>query len=194
MTDITALLIDYSNGKPEALEALMPQVYDELKKLARSYMRKENDSHTLQPTALVHEAFFKLIDQKAVQWQNRAHFYGVAAQLMRRILIDHARNKHAAKRGGNQPALSFDEALHWNTQDNSPDILALDTALEKLSAIDERQGKVVELRYFGGLNIEETAEALKTSPATVKRDWAMARAWLFRELGLTQGQAAEQES
>lgn len=182
-SNLTQLLIQYSDGSPEAMEKLLPAVYQELRKLAESYMRKEFSGHTLQPTALVHEAYFKLIDQNAVKWQNRAHFFGVAAQLMRRLLIDHARAKQAAKRGGSQAKISFDEGLHWaENEEQSQDILALDNALTKLTAMDARQGRVVELRYFGGLSIEETAEVLETSPATVKRDWALAKAWLFREL------------
>ncbi len=181
--NLTKLLISYGEGNREALEQLLPEVYQELRRLAQSYMRRENSGHTLQATALVHEAFFRLIDQKAVQWQNRAQFFGVAAQLMRRILIDHARVRKAAKRGGSQAKIAFDEAVHWNEADTGPDLLALDTALEKLTTIDERQAKIVELRYFGGLSIEETAHVLSTSPATVKRDWTLAKAWLYRELG-----------
>jgi RNA polymerase sigma factor (TIGR02999 family) len=181
--NLTQLLISYGQGNQNALEALLPEVYTELRRLAQSYMRKENTGHTLQATALVHEAFFRLIDQKQVQWQNRAQFFGVAAQLMRRILIDHARQRLAAKRGGSQARIAFDEAVHWTDKDEGPDLLALDQALEKLTLIDERQAKVVELRYFGGLSIEETAHVLHTSPATVKRDWTLAKAWLYRELG-----------
>lgn len=180
---VTRILLKYSEGDAKALEELLPRVYQELRKLAMSYMRRENSNHTLQPTALVHEAYFKLIDQKEVKWQNRAHFFGVAAQVMRRILIDHARARLAEKRGGDATKVVFEEAFHQGTTGDAPDLLALDEALEKLAAIDERQAKVVELRYFGGLNIEETAEALGTSPATVKRDWTLAKAWLFRELG-----------
>ena len=186
MTDaspnLTQLLINYSAGDRQALEQLLPEVYDELRKLAQSYMRRESKEHTLQPTALVHEAYFKLIDQRGVKWQNRAHFYGVAAQMMRRILIDHARQRKAAKRGGSQARISFDEGLHWAAEEEGPDLLVLDQALQKLEKLDERQAQVVEMRYFGGLSIEETAEVLDTSPATVKRDWAMAKAWLYREL------------
>lgn len=180
---VTQLLFRYGRGEPQALEKLLPLVYQELRQLAKSYMRRENSAHTLQPTALVHEAFFKLIDQKETDWQNRAHFFGVAAQLMRRILIDHARSRQAAKRGGAGPKLSFDEAIHWEAaEEGAPDLLALDLALQRLANLDERQSKVVELRYFGGLSIEEVAEVLKTSPATVKRDWTLAKAWLQREL------------
>lgn len=179
---ITHLLIQYGKGDADALQNLLPAVYQELRKLAQSYMRKESSSHTLQPTALVHEAYFKLVDQKSVAWQNRSHFFGIAAQAMRRILIDHARVKHAEKRGGDHTRVSFEEKFHSNSADGEPDLLVLNDALEKLTALDERQGKVVELRYFGGLGIEEIAEALGTSPATVKRDWTLAKAWLAREL------------
>lgn len=183
VSPLTQLLIQYGEGSPQAMEKLLPAVYQELKKLAASYMRKEFPGHTLAATALVHEAYFKLVDQKSVKWQNRAHFFGVAAQVMRRLLIDHARAKHAAKRGGSQAKVSFDEGLHWaDTEEQSQELLSLDRALEKLTEIDARQGRVVELRYFGGLSIEETAEVMETSPATVKRDWALAKAWLMREL------------
>ena len=181
--NLTQLLISYGEGNREALEALLPEVYQELRRLAQSYMRKEGSGHTLQATALVHEAFFKLIDQKSVQWQNRAQFFGVAAQLMRRILIDHARVRKAQKRGGSQAKIAFDEAVHWSESEEGPDLVALDEALERLAAIDPRQAKTVELRYFGGLSIEEAAHVLGTSPATVKRDWTLAKAWLYRELG-----------
>lgn len=186
--NVTSLLLDFEKGDRNALEKLLPHVYAELKRIATRYMRKEREGHTLQSTALVHEAYMKLVDQNSVKWQNRAHFFGVAAQIMRRILIDHARVKKAVKRGGNQIRLSFDERLHWG-QAGSPDLLALDQAMKRLEKIDERQSRVVELRYFGGLSIEETAQVLKTSPATVKRDWTMAKAWLHREL--SKGSTAE---
>jgi len=163
------------------MDQLLPVVYDELRRLAQSYLRKEHPGHTLQATSLVHEAYLKLIDQKVTAWQNRAHFFGIAAQLMRRILVDHARQKHAAKRGGSQIRVTFDEGLPLS-DDQGPDLVALDLALEKLAEIDERQARLVELRYFGGLSIEETAEVMQTSPATVKRDWTLAKAWLHREL------------
>jgi len=182
--NLTVILARYSEGSPEAKEQLLPAVYDELRKLAAGYMRREYPGHTLQATALVHEAYFRLIDQESVKWQNRAHFFGIAAQLMRRILIDHARAKCAEKRGGKDVKVQFDEALHWiESEDEASQLLAVNEALEKLAKIDPRQAQVVELRYFGGLSIEETAECLKSSPATVKRDWTMARAFLFRELG-----------
>lgn len=180
--NITQLLVRYGKGDSDALENLLPAVYQELRKLAQSYMRKENSSHTLQPTALVHEAYFKLVDQKNVEWQNRSHFFGIAAQAMRRILIDHARVKHADKRGGDNTRVSFEEQIHSTNTDGEPDLLALNDALEKLAELDARQAKVVELRYFGGLGIEEIAEVLQTSPATVKRDWTMAKAWLAVQL------------
>jgi RNA polymerase sigma factor (TIGR02999 family) len=160
----------------------MPLVYEELKRLARAYLRRENPDHGLQSTALVHEAYFRLIDQKAVRWQNRAHFYGVAAQLMRRILVDHARSRNAVKRGAGAYQLELDDAIA-SVEQRNVDLVALDTALTELAKIDPQQSRIVELRFFGGLSIEETAEAVGVSPATVKRDWATARAWLFRELG-----------
>ncbi len=181
--NITQILKRYSQGEPEALEKLLPTIYAELRRLAQSYMRKENAGHTLQPTALVHEAYFRLIDQKEVQWQNRAHFFGIAAQLMRRILIDHARARKAEKRGGSHTEVAFDEKFHsGDAPEQAPDLLAIDAALEKLTVLNSRQAKVVELRYFGGLSVEEIAVALESSPATVKRDWTVAKAWLYREL------------
>lgn len=181
VTDLTQWLVGYGKGDNAALDLLLPHVYRELKKLAAVQLRKENAGHTLQPTALVHEAYLRLIDQREVKWQNRAHFFGVAAQLMRRILIDHARRKRARKRDAGGVRVSFDERLA-SGDEGSPDILALDEALHRLHELDPRQAKVVELRYFGGLSVEETAAALGTSPATVKRDWTVARAWLHREL------------
>lgn len=159
----------------------MPLVYDELRRLANHYLRQERSDHTLQPTALVHEAYLKLIDQSRVDWQNRAHFFGVAAQSMRRILVDHARSHRASKRGGVQQKLALDEAVDYS-QPRDIDLLALDDALNLLAKLDERQSQVVELRFFGGLTIEETAAALGVSPATVKVDWSMAKAWLHREI------------
>ena len=159
----------------------MPLVYDELKRLAGSYLRRERPDHTLQSAALVNEAYLRLVDQKQVQWQNRAHFFGIAAQMMRRILVDHARGHNAAKRGAGMPVLALDEALA-EAQGRSVDLIGLDDALQKLEKIDPQQGKIVELRFFSGLSIEETATVLGISPATVKRDWAAARAWLYREV------------
>jgi RNA polymerase sigma factor (TIGR02999 family) len=179
--DVTQLLVDYSNGKREALDVLTPLVYGELRNLAARYLRRERSDHTLQSTALVHEAYLRLIDQNQVRWQNRAHFFGVAAQMIRRILVDHARTKHAQKRGGNAQKLSLDEAIGLPEQ-RDLDIIALDDALKLLAELDAQQSKVIELRFFGGLSIEETAEALGISPATVKREWVTARAWLLRQL------------
>jgi RNA polymerase sigma factor (TIGR02999 family) len=179
--DVTRLLVNWSNGDRQALEALLPLVYDELRLLAGRYLRRERSGHTLQSTALVHEAYLRLIDQRNVQWQNRAHFFAVAAQMIRRILVDHARKTQTEKRGGHAPRLSLDEAMAV-AQDRDVDLVALDDALNGLAEIDDQQAKIVELRFFGGLSIEETAEVLKISPATVKRDWVMAKSWLFREM------------
>ncbi len=182
--DVTQLLVDYSNGKREALDVLTPLVYGELRNLAARYLRRERSDHTLQSTALVHEAYLRLIDQNQVRWQNRAHFFGVAAQMIRRILVDHARTRHAQKRGGNAQKLSLDEAIGLPER-RDLDIVALDDALKLLAELDAQQSKVIELRFFGGLSIEETAEALGISPATVKREWVTARAWLLRQLSRT---------
>ena len=180
--DISALLVDWRNGDQAALDRLMPLVYDELRRLARHYMRGERAGHTLQATALVDEAYMRLIDYKKMQWQNRAHFFAVAAQLMRRILVDHARARNYQKRGGVQQRLSL---THADRLANEPDVdlVALDDALKILATMSEQQSRIVELRYFGGLTIEETAEVLDISHATVERDWAVARAWLRREVG-----------
>lgn len=180
-SQVTRLLEDWSNGDRQALEQLTPLVYDELKRLAGSYLRRERPDHTLQSTALVHEAFLRLVDQTQVRWQNRAHFFGIAARLIRQILVDHARAHHAVKRDAGGPKLSLDEAI--GTPDRRDvDLVRLDDALAGLANIDEQQSRVVELRFFVGLTIEETAEVLGVSPMTVKREWATARAWLFREL------------
>jgi RNA polymerase sigma factor (TIGR02999 family) len=160
---------------------MMPLIYDELRRQAQRYLQRERPDHTLQATALVHEAYLRLVDQKKVQWQNRAHFFGVAAQVMRRLLVDHARQQHAAKRGGVVPKLALDEALQV-ADARAADVVALDEALTALAALDPQHSRLVELRFFGGLTIEETAEVLGVSPATVKRDWSMAKAWLYREL------------
>jgi len=179
--DVTQLLVNWSKGDQESLERLIPLVYGELHRLADRYLRRERQGHTLQSTALVHEAWLKLIDQRNVHWQNRAHFFGVAAQLIRRILVDYARNRHAEKRGGHAYKLSLDEAIEMPKQ-RDLDLVALDDALESLSRVDPQQGRIVELRFFAGLSIEETAEVLRISPATVKRDWVSAKAWLYREM------------
>lgn len=165
----------------EALDELMPAVYDELRRQAARYLRREKAGHTLQPTALIHEAYLRLVDQRNVQWQNRAHFFGIAAQMMRRILVDHARTKKRAKRGGSDVKVSLaDATIPVNERDL--DVVALDEALTRLAEIDEQQSRVVELRFFSGLTVEETAEVMGISPATVKRDWSVAKAWLHREL------------
>ena len=178
---VTRLLKQWGEGKGQALDELMPLVYDELKRLAGSYLRRERPDHTLQSAALVNEAYVRLIDQNQVQWQNRAHFFGIAAQMMRRILVDHARSHLADKRGAGVPVLSLDEIVA-EAQNQSVNLLGLDEALSKLEKIDAQQGKIVELRFFSGLSIEETATVLGISPATVKREWAAARAWLYREV------------
>jgi RNA polymerase sigma factor (TIGR02999 family) len=178
---ITELLKAWSNGDKTALERLMPVVEAELHRIARRYMQHEGENHLLQTTALVNEAFLRLVDQKHVEWQNRAHFYGIAAKLMRRILIDHARAEHRAKRGGGAYPVSLLQAEDVVTE-TPDDLLALDAALKKLATIDDRKSQVVELRYFGGLSVEETAEVLRVSEVTVMRDWNMARAWLRREI------------
>ena len=178
--DITQLLQQVSSGG-EGVDELLDVVYAELRRQAARYLRRERKNHTLQPTALVNEAFMKLVDQRNVRWQNRAHFFGIAAQAMRRIVIDHARARQRLKRGGVQEVVTLDEAM-IAAESRSIDVLALDEALNRLAALDERQAKIVELRYFAGLSVEETAEVTGLSPATIKREWAMARAWLHAEL------------
>ncbi len=180
-SEVTRLLKEWGNGRQEALDQLLPRIYAELRRLASSYLRRERPDHTLQPTALVHEAFLKLVDQRAVRWQNRAHFFGIAAQAMRRILVDHARAHAADKRGAGERAVSLDEV---SVAIGAPDIdvLALDEALTRLAALDLQQSRVVELRFFGGLTLEETAQVLNISPATVGREWTLAKAWLYAEL------------
>jgi RNA polymerase sigma-70 factor (ECF subfamily) len=180
-TDVTALLSEMSEGNASAAERLVPIVYEELKRLARRYMRRERSDHTLQTTALVHEAYLKLAGQESVKWQSRSHFYGVAAQMMRRILTDHARRNLRLKRGGANDILPLDEALVFSPE-YSEELLKLDEALDRLAKLDVRQGRVVELRFFAGLTVEETAEFLRISPKTVKRDWAVAKAWLHAEV------------
>ncbi|MGH9802868.1 MAG: sigma-70 family RNA polymerase sigma factor [Blastocatellia bacterium] len=180
-TDVTRLLLDWGHGNHSALDSLLPLIYNELRRVAESYLRRDRPGHTLQATALVNEAFLRLIDQNRINWQNRAHFFGAAANLMRQILIQHARANHAVKRGGERQKLYLDEAEDI-AQSNDPDLVALDDALRDLETIAPRQCRIVELRYFGGLNIEETAEALSISPATVKREWTMAKAWLRHEI------------
>ncbi|HEV2705795.1 MAG TPA: ECF-type sigma factor [Pyrinomonadaceae bacterium] len=178
--EITRILREWNSGG-DAHARLMPLVYDELRRLAQIYLRRERPNHTLQPTALVHEAYLRLVDQSRVEWQDRAHFYGVAAQMMRRILIDHARAYASEKRGGSGRPLSLDEAA-FLPEERAADLLALDDALKLLAEKDERKGRVVELRFFGGLSVRETAEVLGVHTATVERDWLVAKAWLYREI------------
>lgn len=179
---VTQLLVDWSKGDQAAIEKLMPLVYSELRRLASNYLRRERQGHTLQPTALVNEAYLKLVDQRNAKWQNRAQFFGISAQLMRRILVDHARQHQAEKRGGSeQQRLSITSAEALIKQPEV-DLLALNEALEQLSKLDPQQCRIVELKFFGGLSIEETAEVLGIGHATVERDWKMARAWLRRQL------------
>jgi RNA polymerase sigma-70 factor, ECF subfamily len=182
--EITQQLVAWSKGDAAALEQLIPTVYQELRRMADRYLRRENAEHSLQPTALVHEAYLRLIDQTQVQWQNRAHFFGVAAQMMRRILVDHAKTKHREKRGGEMRKLSLEEAANY-THERAAELVALDDALQSLAELDERKSHIVELRYFGGLTVEETAQVLSISPQTVMRDWNLAKAWLYQQLSQT---------
>ena len=180
-SEVTQLLKDWSSGDPEALDRLIPIVYAELRAIAARYLRRERRDHTLQPTALVNEAYLRLIDQKQVQWQNRAHFIGVAAQMMRRILVDHAKSHNRAKRGGGAQRVSLDEALAVSDE-RANDLIELDSALTALATFDDRKSRVVEMRYFGGLTVEETAEVLKVSEMTVAREWKLAKAWLYTHI------------
>ena len=179
--EVTRLLVDWGNGDVGALEQLTPLVYQELRRLAHQHMNRERPDHTLQTSALVHEAFFRLVDQRNVHWQNRAHFFGIAAQIMRRILVDYARTRSYAKRGGGARAVSLDEGLIVSPERNA-EVVAVHEALEELAKFDARKSQVVELRFFGGLSINETAEVLGISPGTVSSDWTMAKAWLRREI------------
>ncbi len=179
--EITDLLLAWSNGDPSALEQLIPLVYQELRRLARQYMRQERPGHTLQTTALVNEAYLRLIDSNRIHWKNRAHFFAVSAQMMRRILVEFARRRQRHKRGGEAPRVALDEVLMMS-QEKDADLVALDDALCTLAGIDPRLSQVVELRFFGGLSVEETAEVLKVSPETVMRDWKTAKVWLLRQL------------
>jgi RNA polymerase sigma-70 factor (ECF subfamily) len=179
--DVTQLLARWKDGDEAALQQLVPIVYDELRRLARRQMAGEQPGHTLQPTALVNEAYLRLVNLKQMQWQNRAHFFAMGARLMRRILVDAARSRGYQKRGGGAKQVSFIQAL--DVAEGQPtDVVALNDALEALAAVDERKGQVVELRFFGGLSVEETAEVLKVSRETVKRDWTFAKMWLLRQL------------
>jgi len=183
--DVTQLLANWSKGDQAALEQLMPLVYGELRRLASAYLRRERSNHTLQSTALVHEAFMRLVHQQDVQWRNRAHFYAIASHLIRRILVDYARSQHAEKRGSGAIKLALDEAMAVPQVGADIDLLGLNDALDRLAELDERQGRIVELRFFAGLSIEETAEVMHLSPASIKREWQTARAWLFREMTRT---------
>jgi RNA polymerase sigma factor (TIGR02999 family) len=178
--DVTALLLAWGNGDEAARSRLFEAVYDELRRLARGRLRRERPDLSLTPTVLVHEAYLKLIDQRRVHWQNRSHFYSIAGHVMRRILVDHARARAAAKRGGNA-RIPLDD-VDVGVAPRDVDVLALDAALDKLASVDRRQSELVELRFFAGLTVEEAAAALDVAPITVKRDWALVRAWLFREL------------
>jgi RNA polymerase sigma factor (TIGR02999 family) len=186
--DVTQLLVAWSNGEQDALERLIPLVYNELHRLAHRYMERERPGHTLQSTALVHEAYQRLVNLKDVSWQNRAHFFAVSAQLMRRILVDFARSRRYMKRGGELRQVPLNEAVAV-FRDRQTDIVALDDALRTLADIDPRKGRVVEMRFFGGLSIKETAEVLNVSQETVLRDWRLAKVWLLRELSQGTGDA-----
>lgn len=180
-SDITALLVDWGNGDQSALERLLPLVERELHRLAHSYMRRENPDHTLQTTALINETYLRLVDQRKVEWQNRAHFFGIAARIMRRILLNYARDQNRQKRGGKAIHVSLSEAMVMPAEKDR-ELISLNDALDRLEALDPRKSRVVELRYFGGLSVEEAAEVLKVSPITVMRDWQFAKAWLAREM------------
>ncbi len=179
--EVTQLLVAWGNGDPHALQELMPLVYRELRRLAHGHLRRERPDHTLQTTALVHEAYLRLVDQQEANWKNRAQFFAVAAQMMRRILVDYARARQYAKRGGGAQPVELDEAMVVSS-DRAAEVVALDEALLRLAELDSRKSRLVELRFFGGLSIEETAEILGVSPGTVMRDWTLAKAWLQREM------------
>ena len=179
---ITQILFELKNGEQHALDELLPLVYDQLRRLANSYLRKERSNHTLQPTALVHEAYLRLVGQNEIEWQNRAHFFGISARLMREILIEYARAKNRQKRGGEfRTQIALDDAVSFSSQ-NELDVVAVDEALTKLEALDERQARIVEMKFFGGLTVEEIAEVLDISAATVKREWATAKLLLYKML------------
>src|SRR2546421_6543072 len=179
--EVTQLLIEWSNGDKAALDKLTPLIYDELRRLAHHYMSREHPGHTLQTTAVVNEAYVRLVNRRGVHWQNRAHFFAIAAQLMRSILVDHARSHAYAKRGGGARKIALDDAMVVS-QERAAEVVALDDVLKRLAEIDPQQSRIVELRFFGGLTIEETAEVLGLSPATIKREWSTAKAWLYHEL------------
>lgn len=185
--EITERLIAWGAGDRVAFDQLLPVVYQELRRMAGNYLRQENPGHTLQPTALVHEAWLRLIDQERVDWRNRAQFFGVAAQMMRRILVDHAKARHREKRGGDAVKLSLDDMVNLS-RERAAELLALDDALDELTGVDERKSRVVELRYFGGFSVEETAQILGVSPETVMRDWKLAKAWLYQQIRREEGE------
>jgi RNA polymerase sigma factor (TIGR02999 family) len=187
--DVTTLLLEWGGGRRQALDELMPLVYDQLRRLAAHQLRRERPNHTLHGTALVHEAYLKLIDQSRVQWKDREHFFAVAAQVIRRILVTYARSRNASKRGGGNTLLAFDESIALPDR-KDVDLIRLDDALESLSRLDPQQARIIELRFFGGLSIEGTAEVLKTSTSTVSREWSLARAWLHRELNRSSAHGA----
>jgi RNA polymerase sigma factor (TIGR02999 family) len=180
-TNLTQMLNDWASGRTEALDELLPHVYTELHRQAARYLRRERSNHTLQTTALVNEAYLQLIDQRTAKWESRSHFFAVASQAMRRILVDHAKTRHRLKRGGQNENLPLDEALAAATETNV-DLIALDEALSRLAKLDPQQERIVEMRYFGGLSLEDTAQMLGISRATAARDWQSAKAWLYREL------------
>jgi RNA polymerase sigma factor (TIGR02999 family) len=179
--EITQLLMKWSQGDKSALDQLVPLVYPELRRLAKRHMNRENPGHTLQTSALINEAYLKLVDQQNVEWQNRAHFFAVAAQLMRHILVDHARTRNYAKRGGGAPKVPLDEAAAL-TEQRAAELIALDDALRDLATLDERRSQIIELRFFGGLSLDETAEVINISPSTVQREWRAAKAWLHHTM------------
>lgn len=179
--EVTQLLIEWSNGDKAALDKLMPLIHEELRRLAHHYMSRERAGHTLQTTALVNEAYVRLVNRKGVRWQNRAHFFGIAAKSMRSILVDHARGIAYAKRGGGVTKIELEEGM-IASQERAAEVVALDEALVVLAEMDPKQSRIVELRFFGGLTIEETAEVLDLSPATIKREWTTAKAWLYHQL------------
>ena len=181
-TDITGLLIQWSQGDPEALERLMPVIYAECRRIAEQQLGRERRDHTLDPTALVHELYLRLVDQRRATWENRAQFFGIAAQLMRRILVDYARARHAEKRGGSAIFVSLAAAANTPDESRIADVLAIDEALGRLASYDPEQVRIIELRFFAGLTVEETARVVGRSPRTVKREWRLAKAWLYREL------------
>ncbi|HEY1272980.1 MAG TPA: sigma-70 family RNA polymerase sigma factor [Terriglobales bacterium] len=180
--DLTGLLKKWGEGEEGALNQLLPAVYDELHRMAVRYLHRERPDHTLQPTALINEAYLRLVDQNRVTWENRAQFFGIAASMMRRILVDHARGHQADKRGGSAIKLPLDEGIRGEPKQEEMELVALDAALTRLARMDPEQGRLIELRYFAGLTIEETAQVMQVSPATVKRNWTISRAWLRREI------------